>query len=169
MRPAIILVSRQSPDWGALARDFRNGLAIDPARFTPPEPIPGFPRNIAELVGRWNAEMALDFFSCRARLKEIAESTIARSPEIVRSDYRSVDQLPRQYNSILFFHDDDDWFGPDMADVVSQIPSAGYDVCVFPLVIGQTHLHSCAGDKVRAALSAEGRIFTLGTSPTIMA
>jgi hypothetical protein len=68
MQPKIILVSRQSPDWSALACDFRRGLPIDPTRFTPPERIPGFPRNIAELIGRWNAQMALDFFSCRARL-----------------------------------------------------------------------------------------------------
>ena len=134
MQPTVILVSRQSPDWGALACDFRKGLPIDPARFAPPEPIPGFPRKITELVERWNAEMDLDFFSCRARLKEIAASTVERSPNLVRSDYTKVDRLPRHDNSILFFHDDDDWFAPDMAEAVSQIPSTGYDVCVFPLV-----------------------------------
>jgi hypothetical protein len=134
MQPMIILVSRQSPDWGALARDFENGLPIDPARFAPPEPIPGFPQNIAELIGRWNEQMAVNFFSCRARLKEIADGIIARSPGLVRSDYRKVDQFSGQDNAVLFFHDDDDWFAPDMAEVVSKIPSAGYDVSVFPLV-----------------------------------
>jgi hypothetical protein len=134
MRPKIILVLRQSPDWRALARDFKSGLPIDPGRFTPPMPIPGFPQNIAELIGRWNAEMAVDFFSCRERLTEIAEDTIARSPHLVRSDYREVDRLPRQDDAVLFFHDDDDWFAPDMAEVVSQIPPNGHDVCVFPLV-----------------------------------
>jgi hypothetical protein len=134
MRPTVILVSRQSPDWTVLARDFRNGLAIDPARFTPTEAIPGFPKNIAALVGRWNAEMGLDFFSCRSRLKEIAEAIISRSPGLLRSDYTKVSQFSGQDNSILFFHDDDDWFAPNLAEVVSQNPSNGYDVSVFPLV-----------------------------------
>jgi hypothetical protein len=134
MRPTIILVLRQSPDWSALACDFKSGLPIDPARFTPPKPIPGFPPSIPELVGRWNAEMDVDFFTCRARLKEIAESIIARSPDLVRTDHTKVDLIPRQDNSILFFHDDDDWFAPDMVEVVSKISAAAYDVCVFPLV-----------------------------------
>jgi hypothetical protein len=134
MRPTIVLVLRQSPDWRALARDFKNGLPIDPARFTPPMPVPGFPHNVAVLIARWNAEMAVDFFRCRARLTEIAESTIERSPDLVRSDYREVGGLTRQDNAVLFFHDDDDWFAPDMAEVVSKIPPNGHDVCVFPLV-----------------------------------
>jgi hypothetical protein len=134
MQPTVILVLRQSPDWGALARDFSRRLPIDPARFTPPMPVPGFPQNVAELIARWNAQMAVDFFSCRARLTEISKSTIARSPDVVRSDYREVDRLTHPNNAVLFFHDDDDWFAPDMAEVVSQIPPNGHDVCVFPLV-----------------------------------
>jgi hypothetical protein len=76
MGARIIPVFRQSPDWRALARNFKNRPPIDPARFAPPMPVPGFRHNIAE---RRKAEMAVEFFSCWARLTETAESTIARS------------------------------------------------------------------------------------------
>ena len=55
-------------------------------------PVPGFRHNIAE---RRKADMAVDFFSCWARLTETAESTIVRSPNLVSWDYREVNRVPR--------------------------------------------------------------------------
>jgi hypothetical protein len=137
MRQQPLFVTRQSPDWHALASDFKLGRPIDPARFRPAQRLPGFPGNIVELVNLWNTRMPLDFFSCRARLKEISGDTIAQIPGARRISYEeivSMGSFPEIENFVVFFHDDDDWFSPGMIDVVSRLSPAGYDVCVFPLI-----------------------------------
>jgi hypothetical protein len=129
-----LLVTRQSPDWRALARDYRRQGRVDPARFVPAEAIPAFPPNVADLIDRWNATMSIDFFSCRARLKEIADWTLADIPAR-RIRYDEVEALgPALQGHVIFFHDDDDWFSPGLAGIVAILPFDGYDVCVFNLI-----------------------------------
>ena len=130
-----LFILRQSPDWHSLAADFKQGRAIDPARFRPPEPVPGFPGNIAQLVRMWNEQMGVDFFSCRSRLKEMCEDSIAQVPGARRISYREVESIgPEIENSIAFYHDDDDWFSPHLVDILNEVLPSDYDVCVFPLV-----------------------------------
>jgi len=74
----VVIAIRQSPDWAALADDWNAGRAIDPARYAPPRPIPAFPEDIVDLIARWNAYAAIDFFSVRRRLKDIAQATLRR-------------------------------------------------------------------------------------------
>jgi type I pantothenate kinase len=130
-----IFVTRQSPDWQGLASDFARGRYIDPARFRPVESITGFPYNIVELIALWNTYMSLDFFTCRSRLQTIADDALAQVACVQRISYEQLDTVTSQSeNFVLFFHDDDDWFAPDMAAALSEIPSTEYDVCVFPLI-----------------------------------
>ncbi len=137
MQQQLLFVTRQSPDWHRLASDFKQGRRIDPIRFRPLESLPGFPENIVDLVDLWNAHMPIDFFSCRALLKEVSSDTIAQLPCARRISYDevgSVGSLAGIENFVVFFHDDDDWFSPNIADIISGISSVEYDVCVFPLV-----------------------------------
>jgi hypothetical protein len=135
MAQQLLFILRQSPDWHALANDFRQGLQIDPARFRPPGPIPGFPGNIVQLVGQWNATMGVDFFSVRSRLKEMCEDSIAQIPGARRISYRDADNVgPGNEELVAFYHDDDDWFAPNMAEILQEVLPDSYDVCVFPLV-----------------------------------
>ncbi|HKM62735.1 MAG TPA: hypothetical protein VJY39_09620 [Acidisphaera sp.] len=130
----LLFVTRQSPDWRSLAADFRQSRPIDPARFRPTESIPGFPSNIVDLVGMWNAHMHIDFFTCRSRLKDIADATIARVPGASRIAYDDLGRIgPLGRDSIVFFHDDDDWFSPRLATSAEAVSRCDYDVCVFPL------------------------------------
>jgi hypothetical protein len=136
MIDGVVIGVRQSPDWAALARDWRAGVAIDPARYQPARAIPEFPGDIAALIARWNALSGVDFFTCRARLKEIAQATLRR---VARAMVVSCGELPRatavlQGPSLLFFCDDDDWFAPAMADMLSAQDFHGVDVAVFPFV-----------------------------------
>lgn len=130
-----LLVMRRSPDWRSLAADHRAKVAIDPNRFLPDPSAPGFPANLSELIDIWNHTFAIDYFTCRAVLKEIAGRNLdlvtgATRREIATFQAGELD-LSRY---IVFFHDDDDWFAPDMALAVSEIPPSAFDVCVFPLV-----------------------------------
>jgi hypothetical protein len=130
-----LFILRQSPDWHSLAADFRQKVQIDPARFRPPLPVPGFPGNIVQLVARWNEMMAVDFFTCRSRLKEMCEDSIAQIPGARRISYLDIENIgPEIANYIAFFHDDDDWFAPNMGQILNAALPADYDVCVFPLV-----------------------------------
>ena len=134
MQPGLIFVTRQSPDWEQLAADFGEGLPIDPARFAPPPSVPGFPPNLARLIAAWNAQMSVDFFTCRARLKALCDESIAAIPNARRHACADVAGLSPAESDIVFFHDDDDWFAPDIADALPPPGGAPYDVCVFPLI-----------------------------------
>jgi hypothetical protein len=135
MAQQLLFILRQSPDWHALADDFKQGRKVKPERFRPPIPVPGFPGNIVELVGQWNATMGVDFFSCRSRLKEMCEDSIAQIPNAHRISYREVGKVgPEIKESIAFYHDDDDWFSPDIGKILQETLPENYDICVFPLV-----------------------------------
>jgi hypothetical protein len=112
-------------------------VAIEPSRYQPTGTIPDFPGDIVELIARWNTQSAVDFFTCRARLKEIAQGTLRR---VARAMVVSCGELPRATavlqgkRFILFFCDDDDWFAPELFSVLSAQDLHGVDVAVFPFV-----------------------------------
>jgi hypothetical protein len=136
MAPQPLFILRQSPDWHSLARDFRNGSEIDPKRYLPAEWVPGIPLKLVELVAEWNARMEVDFFSCRARLKEVCDDSIVQIPGARRASYSEVDNLASKIeNCVAFYHDDDDWFAPDIAETLKVVLPESYDICVFPLVL----------------------------------
>ena len=134
MAKQLLFILRQSPDWHALANDFKLGREIDPSRFRPPVHIPGFPGNIVQLVDLWNTTMGVDFFSVRSRLKEMCEDSLAQIPGARRMSYLDVERVgPEIGKSVVFYHDDDDWFAPDIVDTLEEVLPETYDVCVFPL------------------------------------
>jgi hypothetical protein len=128
----IVLVVRRSPDWRALAADHARGLPVAPARYVPDEHVPAFPDHIAACIARWNALFHVDFFSCRAALRDIARATldvVANAVVLTREDLPH--RLPeRRYR--LFFLDDDDWFAPDTCARLACVGAE--DVAVFPLL-----------------------------------
>ncbi len=137
MLDRVVIAIRQSPDWAALADDFGAGRVIDPARYAPPRPIPAFPADIVDLIARWNAFSGVDFFTCRRRLKELAQATLRRIERAVIIPCGELAAaLPdlRSESALLFFSDDDDWFAPHLAEAVSPRDFAGADVVVFPFV-----------------------------------
>lgn len=135
MAKQLLFILRQSPDWHALSADFKHGREIDPARFRPPVHIPGFPGNIVQLVDQWNDTMGVDFFSVRSRLKEMCEDSLAQIRTARRISYLDVESVgPAVKSEVAFYHDDDDWFAPDIAETLEAVLPASYDVCVFPLV-----------------------------------
>ena len=126
-----MLAMRQSPDWHALARDHARGTAIEPDQFLPRHPIPTFPPGIENYVRLWNATFRIDFFAVRAELKDIARETHEAVAGAVRLNAAELPNgLPTQPFR-LFFHDDDDWFAPDMATHIAA--TGGEDVAVFSL------------------------------------
>ena len=136
MLDRVVIVVRQSPDWAALSRDWLAGVPIDPRRYVPQHEVPDFPDDIAALIARWNALSAIDFFTCRQLLKEIAQSTQSR---IERAMVVPCAELPRVMAELegarfmLFFCDDDDWFAPELFSTLSALDFHGADVAVFPL------------------------------------
>ena len=128
----IVLVVRRSPDWRALAGDHARGSPVAPARYMPAEHVPAFPDQIAACIARWNTLFHVDFFSCRAALRDIARTTldaVADAMVLTREDLPH--RLPeRRYR--LFFLDDDDWFAPDTCARLACVGAE--DVAVFPLL-----------------------------------
>jgi hypothetical protein len=137
MLDRVVIAMRQSPGWAGLARDHRAGRPIDPARYLPPRQVPDFPVGIVELIARWNALSNLDFFTCRARLKQIAMGLLFQIPNAVLT---SCDALPATLASLdgarfaLFFCDDDDWFAPHLYSTLAGLDFTECDVAVFPFV-----------------------------------
>ena len=131
----IVFVRRQSPDWGALAADHRAGRVIDPARFVPDHAIPGFPPRVDLLIARWNATFPLDFFSFRHAVARLAARSLAAAPGARRfelADLPCVTRLARERPVLVYFHDDDDFFSPDLPNVVGGV-AGGADAVVTPL------------------------------------
>ena len=129
---SVVLALRQSPDWAALAADYRSGRVIDAARYVPASPVPTFPDTIEMCIAAWNASFHVDFFTCRAALQAIARRTldaVRGGTVLTREQWREC--LPNGPFR-LFFLDDDDWFAPD---TVARMAAVGdEDVAVFPLL-----------------------------------
>ncbi len=137
MLDRVVVVVRQSPDWAALSRDWRAGVAIEPSRFEPPREVPDFPGDIAALIARWNTMSAIDFFSCRQRLKEIAQGTLRWIERAMVVPYAELPYAMAELEGarfMLFFCDDDDWFAPELFSMLSAQDFHGADVAVFPFV-----------------------------------
>jgi len=148
----LVFARRQSPDWAALAADYRTGRTIDPRRFVPDHPIPGFPDDIAGIIAAWNASFATDFFTCRARLSALSAASIAAIPGAVSFAHDDIDGIlafAARQEFLLFFHDDDDLFAPTMADRL-QPGIGGANVAVFPLFRVHNDLFTFVRDGAEA-------------------
>ncbi len=139
----IVLLRRQSPDWTALSSDFRRGLPIDPRRFVPDHTVPGFPHDVAALIGAWNERFDTDFFTFRALLVRLSAANLAAVGEASRYAYDQLSEIAALAHSGSFYlypHDDDDFFAPYAAQVV-RAAAHECDALVTPLFrIGK---HSC--------------------------
>jgi hypothetical protein len=136
MAPTPIFVRRQSPDWKSLSQDFRSGLAVDPRRYAPSHPIPGFPRNISALVEQWNQRFKIDFFTCRRIVADLSDKNIRAIPEASRFQHHQkadIVKLAENHNFFAFFHDDDDFFAPGLTQILADISATESDALVFPL------------------------------------
>jgi hypothetical protein len=132
----IVLARRQSPDWDALAADYRAGRPIDPRRFIPHRSIPGFPAEIERIIAAWNRRFRIDFFSCRAYIVAVARQALAHvenAAHVAYDDLHALSELAEQSRFIVFFHDDDDFFAPDCYARLAAHGVPAYDVSVFPL------------------------------------
>jgi hypothetical protein len=132
---SIAFLRRQSPDWQALARDHRRGVPIDPARFVPDHPIPGFPPRIETLIGAWNARFRTDFFTFRALLVRLSAANLAAVSGVDRYADEQVEEVAERSHRTQFYllpHDDDDFFAPYLARVIEE-RAHGCDAFVTPL------------------------------------
>jgi hypothetical protein len=132
----IVLACRQSPDWASLARDHRAGRPIDPRRFVPGYAIPGFPADIERIVATWNRIFRIDYFSCRAFIVARATERRAAIEGAVGVSFADVDAIAARAarsRFVLFFHDDDDFFAPDLFPQLRARAIPQRDVSVFTL------------------------------------
>jgi hypothetical protein len=149
----VVLIKRQSPDWQSLAADYRRGRPIAPERYVPPHPIPGFPPAIETLIDTWNKRFAIDFFTVRAiiaGLSQVCISSVARSHAFGLADFASVERLAGSRNFMAFFHDDDDFFAPDIFARLLPTDVFAFDTCVFPLYRIHADLFTFVRDDMQA-------------------
>jgi len=146
----IILVRRQSPDWRGLACDYESGLPIDSLRYKPTVVL-GLPEDLPLCIRLWNQIFRVNFFRCRETLKTISERTLARvkgAVVISEDQLRDLPAMAGRSRFMLFFFDDDDFFAPDMIEVLSAVDLADCDVAVFPLVrLGDHSYTFVRGDR----------------------
>jgi hypothetical protein len=157
MLDQVVVAVRASPDWDALARDYLAGHAIDPERYARPQGILSFPSDIVALIARWNNFSAVDFFTCRSRLKTIARALLdclRCGTVIVHTELPSLLQRLAGQRFVLCFCDDDDWFTPELFEIVGQLDFEGIDVAVFPLVRFELNSFTLTprGDQARIAV-----------------
>jgi hypothetical protein len=116
------------------------GEAIDAARYAPAESVPGFPDDIARSVECWNEAFAVDFFACRAALRDIARATLDEVSNGVVLAPGALPNFTVRGDDRVFFVDDDDWFAPDTA---ARLAVCGdEDVAVFPLLRLDVKVHT---------------------------
>src|SRR5579862_733626 len=137
MLDCVLFLMRQSPDWEALSADHRRGIPIAPADYCPPEAIPSFPANIADLVERWNNICPVSFFECRVALKRMALDLLRSVRNAVLLSEAEIATVAHRFhgvNYLLFCVDDDDWFSPGTFDLVASLDFDSAGIAVFPLV-----------------------------------
>jgi hypothetical protein len=123
MIDSIVLAVRASPDWAGMAEDHAAGRRVDPSRYMPKD-NPHFPLDMPNHIERWNRLSDISFFACRQRLRDIAEANLAgvRGVTRIRADeVQALVEGDRGGSWLLFYHDDDDWFHPDMAEILKGL------------------------------------------------
>lgn len=112
------IVPRRTPDWQRLAEDFRRDGRCDERDYIPEVLPPGFPHDLAARIDLWNRTFKVDFFSCRARIAEIARSSwaaVGAAEQLHdRLSLQRATQEPPGVGRRFLFVDDDDFFAPDL-------------------------------------------------------
>jgi hypothetical protein len=132
----IVLAMRASPDWGPLAVDYTAGIPVPASRYFPFHDL-RFSRDIPQLVERWNSLSTASYFACRHTLRQITEDTLAQLDDVLLTQWTRVPALLEELGDarlLLFYHDDDDWFHPALADLVRGIDVTSVDAVVFPFL-----------------------------------
>lgn len=131
----IIFACRRAPDWAALSEDFRAGRPVARERYLPAEPVPGFPKAIGRYIARWNRTFRIDFFTFRAEIAALSRASVARVADaaaVASGDPALFDLAEANPGALVYFHDDDDFFAPDVAEATSRADPSS-DVVVTPL------------------------------------
>ncbi len=79
----------------------------------------------------------MSYFACRHKLREIADDSLARVEHVILTDWTRVPSLLDglgEARLLLFYHDDDDWFHPALADLLRGIDVESIDAVVFPFL-----------------------------------
>ncbi len=131
-----ILARRGAPDWASLARDHAEGIKVRPERYFPFHDL-RFSREIPALIELWNRLSCVSYFECRARLCLIAEANnrlVERAQLIESAQVDAVLGDSTRTEPVLFYYDDDDWFRPDLADIIDSVDFSTIDAAVFPFL-----------------------------------
>jgi len=132
----IVLTMRASPDWGIFARDYAAGIPVPAERYFPFHDL-RFSREIPHLIERWNSLSNVSYFACRHKLREITDNNLARVQHVILTQWTRVPDLLGELSEarlLLFYHDDDDWFHPALADLLRGIDVTSVDAVVFPFL-----------------------------------
>jgi hypothetical protein len=132
----IVLAMRASPDWELLARDYAAGVPVPPSRYFPFHDL-RFSREIPHFIERWNRLSAVSYFACRHKLRKIADDNLAQVKRVILRPWTHVPALLDDFGEarlLLFYHDDDDWFHPALADLLRGIDVQSIDAVVFPFL-----------------------------------
>lgn len=136
MLPAIIFVRIQSLDWMSLSVDYRLGIPINPQRYMPDHPIPGFPEQADQLTAQWNMRFTIVFFAFRAVLSSLSQNNISAVQNSLAIYYEQIEKIPtfgEHTGAYIYFHDDDDdFFAPDLGKIIRAC-ERGSDAIVTPL------------------------------------
>jgi hypothetical protein len=120
--PRYFIVPRRVPDWKGLSERLRRDGRVPEPEFIPEVLPPGFPPDLGARIDLWNRTFRLDFFTCRARLAEIAGESwdkVAGATLISGSaDLQRAIQDQGKHGKRFLFVDDDDWFNPDLVGLL---------------------------------------------------
>jgi hypothetical protein len=119
------------PPWRLLAEELQRSGRYMTELFLPDPLPPGFPVDLLARIKLWNDTFHLDFFTCRARLHDIAQETwrATRAPEILYTpDSKQLAHRVRELpETLVCFTDDDDWFAPTLATQLQALELP--DIC----------------------------------------
>jgi len=129
------IVERHHIDWGQIADRYRQTGIYDKKDFLP-DPLPRFfPTEITDYIDIWNATFAVDFFSCRHKLNQIARKTweAVDTAKIVKiTDLPEISQHLQSSLGVCCLVDDDDWFAPDLAAALEEAHTGKAHVVRWP-------------------------------------
>ncbi len=105
----------------------------------------GYPYPIFNGIKIWNDHFKLDYFSYRRFLQSISEqswSNIRRTDSILKDDYNFIEILVNHEwfeNVVILPTDDDDWYAPDISDMISAAYRQNPDADVINWSCGSVH------------------------------
>ncbi len=125
----VVVVQRQTLDWSTISvAEFKESSKAFCRLWGKPEDL------VYRMMQLWDETFEVGYFETRQRVKDIAERNIRSLVDIEYVPYQGYSNIPEEQGFYLFI-DDDDWFSPNISEVIRSIDRQQYDGILWHIAI----------------------------------